>query len=62
MLARFSGQVALFERFRLFLKINIIFWAKGKGEVEGDRVRKRKDKSRKEEGTDIWRDVRKNRK
>lgn len=44
------------------MKINIIFWTKGKGEVEGDRVRKRKDKSRKEEVTDIWRDVRKNRK
>lgn len=49
-LARFPSQVALFEHFRLCLKVNTIFWAKGKGELEGDRVRKgRKIKARRKE-------------
>lgn len=48
--ASFPSQVALFEYFRLCLKINKIFWAKGKGELEADWVKKRrKIKTRRKE-------------
>ena len=36
--------------FRMSCKVSMIFWARGKGETEGDRVRKRKKiKVRREE-------------